>query len=414
MPAKAILISIGDEILYGQTLDTNSHWISGELDSLGIRVMKKVTIGDTKEEILHYIAESEALADMVLITGGLGPTNDDLTKPCLVEYFDTHLVRDEKMRENIQKLFEKAGREMSDLNAKQADMPANCTPIANVIGTAPGMWFERNGKVIVSMPGVPYEMKRMMKDTILPKLKEMFIEDGIYHRMIRTIGIPESVLAEKIKDWEDNLPKHIKLAYLPTMGSVKLRLTTSEETNAIKQEVQEQMDKVLPMIEKYVYGFDDDEIEEVIGKMLKSSGLTLAVAESCTGGFLSHKITSIPGSSGWFNGAFVPYSNQLKNQQLKVDEKIIREHGAVSEPVVLALAKNVRKEFLSDVGISISGVAGPGGGSKEKPVGTVWIGYSDKKKTVAKKFQFTKDRGINIQYSALAALNMIRINLDKD
>jgi nicotinamide-nucleotide amidase len=414
MPAKAILISIGDEILYGQTLDTNSHWISGELDSLGIRVMKKVTIGDTKEEILHYIAESEQLADMVLITGGLGPTNDDLTKPCLVEYFDTHLVRNQKMLENIQKLFEKAGREMSDLNEKQADMPTNCTPIANVIGTAPGMWFERNGKVIVSMPGVPYEMKRMMKDTILPKLKEMFIEDGIYHRMIRTIGIPESVLAEKIKDWEDNLPKHIKLAYLPTMGSVKLRLTTSEETKAIKQEVQDQMDKVLPMIEKYVYGFDDDEIEEVIGKMLKSSGLTLAVAESCTGGYLSHKITSIPGSSGWFNGAFVPYSNQLKNQQLKVDEKIIREHGAVSEPVVLALAKNVREEFLSDVGISISGVAGPGGGSKEKPVGTVWIGYSDKKKTVAKKFQFTKDRGINIQYSALAALNMIRINLDKD
>ncbi|MEQ9006720.1 MAG: molybdopterin-binding protein, partial [Ekhidna sp.] len=272
MPAKAILISIGDEILYGQTLDTNSHWISGELDSLGIRVMKKVTIGDTKEEILSCLAESEKLAEMVLITGGLGPTNDDLTKPCLVEYFDTHLVQNKSMLENIQKLFEKAGREMSELNEKQADMPANCTPIANVIGTAPGMWFERNGKVIVSMPGVPYEMKRMMKDTILPKLKEMFIEDGIYHRMIRTIGIPESVLAQKIKDWEDSLPKHIKLAYLPTMGSVKLRLTTSEETKAIKQEVQDQIDKVLPTIEKYVYGFDDDEIEEVIGRALKNSG----------------------------------------------------------------------------------------------------------------------------------------------
>ncbi|MEQ8626713.1 competence/damage-inducible protein A [Ekhidna sp.] len=414
MPAKAILISIGDEILYGQTLDTNSHWISGELDSLGIRVMKKITIGDTREEILHYLEESENLADMVLITGGLGPTNDDLTKPCLVEYFDTHLERNQEMLQNIQKLFEKVGREMSDLNEQQADMPANCTPIPNTLGTAPGMWFERNGKVIVSMPGVPYEMKRMMQETILPKIKEMFTGDNIYHRMIRTIGIPESVLAQKIKDWEDSLPKHIKLAYLPTMGSVKLRLTTSGENEATKKEVQEQIDKVLPQIEKYVYGFDDEEIEEAIGRMLKDKGLKLAVAESCTGGFLSHKITSVPGSSAWFHGGFVPYSNELKNEQLKVDKKIILEQGAVSEPVVLALAENVRKEFNADVAVSISGVAGPSGGSEEKPVGTVWIGYSDKDKTVAKKFQFTKDRGINIQYSAIAALNMIRINLDKN
>ncbi|WP_424963835.1 competence/damage-inducible protein A [Ekhidna sp.] len=414
MPAKAILISIGDEILYGQTLDTNSHWISGALDSLGIRVMKKITIGDTREEILHYLEESENLADMVLITGGLGPTNDDLTKPCLVEYFDTYLVRNQEMLENIQKLFEKVGREMSDLNEQQADMPANCIPIPNMLGTAPGMWFERNGKVIVSMPGVPYEMKRMMQETILPKIKEMFTGDNIYHRMIRTIGIPESVLAQKIKDWEDSLPKHIKLAYLPTMGSVKLRLTTSGENEATKKEVQEQIDQVLPQIEKYVYGFDDEEIEEAIGRMLKEKGLKLAVAESCTGGFLSHKITSVAGSSAWFHGGFVPYSNELKNEQLKVDKNIIQEQGAVSEPVVLALAENVRKVFNADVAVSISGIAGPSGGSEEKPVGTVWIGYSDKDKTVAKKFQFTKDRGINIQYSAIAALNMIRINLDKN
>ena len=414
MPAKAILVSIGDEILYGQTLDTNSHWISGKLDSLGIRVSKKVTIGDSKEEILENLKESEEKADILLITGGLGPTSDDLTKPCLVESFDTHLVRDEKVLDNIQQLFAKAGREMSDLNKKQADIPANCTPIPNVIGTAPGMWFERNGKVIVSMPGVPYEMKYMMQDTILPMLKSMFIEDGIYHRMIRTIGIPESSLAEKIKEWETGLPKHIKLAYLPTLGSVKLRLTTSGESEATKKEVQKEINKVLPLIEKYVYGFDGEGIEETIGRILKEKEYNLAVAESCTGGFLSHKITSVPGSSQWFNGAFVPYSNQLKNEQLKVDSEIIQEHGAVSEPVVLALAKNVREEFKSDVGVSISGIAGPGGGTEGKPVGTVWIGYSDKKKTVAKKFQFTKDRGINIHYSAIAALNMIRINLDKD
>ncbi|SNS86254.1 nicotinamide-nucleotide amidase [Ekhidna lutea] len=414
MPAKAILISIGDEILYGQTLDTNAHWISGELDSLGIRVTKRITIGDTREEILSNLEEAENDADIILITGGLGPTSDDLTKPCLVEYFDTHLVRNEEMLNNVKRLFAKIGREISEVNERQSDLPANCTPILNMMGTAPGMWFERNGKVIVSMPGVPYEMKRIMKDTVLPKLASLFIQDAIYHRMIRTIGIGESMLAETIKDWEKALPPHIKLAYLPTMGSVKLRLTTSGESEATKKEVQEQIDKVLPLIEKYVYGFDDEEIEEAIGRLLSDRNYKLAIAESCTGGFLSHKITSVPGSSQWFNGAFVPYSNELKNEKLKVDGEIIRNHGAVSEPVVLALAKNVREEFKADVGVSISGIAGPGGGTEEKPVGTVWIGYSDKKKTVAKKFQFVRDRSINIAYSAVAALNMIRINLDKD
>ncbi|WP_462250582.1 competence/damage-inducible protein A [Ekhidna sp.] len=414
MPATAIVISIGDEILYGQTLDTNSHWISGELDNLGIRVIQKITIGDVKEEILNSLAYAENRADIILITGGLGPTNDDLTKPCLVEYFDTHLIRHDDILDNIANLFAKAGREMSILNEQQADLPANCTPIQNPIGTAPAMWFERNGKVIVSMPGVPFEMKRMMSDTILSKLTEKYNKDGIYHRMVRTIGIPESMLAEKIKDWEDNLPTHLKLAYLPTMGNVKLRLTTSAADNSRKEEVQGQIDNLLPLIDKYVYGFDDEEIEEAIGRMLKDRNYTLAVAESCTGGFLSHKITSVPGSSQWYKGGFVPYSNQLKNEQLKVDEKILEQDGAVSESVVLALAKNVREEFRCDVGVSISGIAGPGGGTKEKPVGTVWIGYSDKNRTVAKKLQLTKDRKINIQYSAIAALNMIRINLDKD
>lgn len=414
MPAKAILISIGDEILYGQTLDTNSHWISGELDSLGIRVAKKITIGDSREEILESLAEAEKRADMVLITGGLGPTSDDLTKPCLTEYFGTKLQRDEEILIHIKGMFERAGWEMSESNAMQADMPANCTPIKNTIGTAAGMWFDQNDTVFVSMPGVPFEMKQMMKDAILPRLKEKFVRDTINHRMIRTIGIGESKLAEIIKDWEGQLPKTIKLAYLPTMGAVKLRLTTTGDNSSTKKQVQTEIDKVFPLIEKFVYGYDEEEIEEAIGRMLKAKGMTLAVAESCTGGYLSHKITSVPGSSQWFNGAFVPYSNKLKNEQLHVDSKIIQEHGAVSEPVVLALAKNVREEFKSDVGISISGIAGPAGGTPEKPVGTVWIGYSDSRKTVAKKFQFIRDREINIKYSAVAALNMIRINLDKD
>ncbi|MEM7299201.1 MAG: competence/damage-inducible protein A [Bacteroidota bacterium] len=414
MHAKAEIISIGDEILYGQTLDTNSHWISGALDNLGIRVARKITIGDRKEEILNALREAEERSDIVLITGGLGPTSDDLTKPCLVEYFDTNLVRNEKMLENIKTLFGSRGREVTPVNEAQADLPANCTGIVNKNGTAPGMWFERNGKVMVSMPGVPYEMKQMMSDFILPKLKDQYTEGGLYHRMIRTIGIPESTLADLIKDWESQLPEHIKLAYLPSFGTVKLRLTGNGNEEDLKAEMQQLIDQVLPRISKYVYGFDNEEIEEAIGRMLKERNLKLAVAESCTGGFLGHKITSVPGSSNWFNGGAIVYSNEAKNEELKVPQEILEEHGAVSEPVVLALAKNVRSAFNSEVGISISGVAGPTGGTPEKPVGTVWIGYSDQHRTVAKKFQFLKDREINIKASTIAALNMVRINLDKD
>ncbi len=415
MPAKAVIISIGDEILYGQTLDTNAHWISNELDTLGVHVIKRYTIGDIREEILKTLEEAESLADIILITGGLGPTNDDLTKPCLVEYFDTHLVRNDEMLENIRTLFDARGREMTELNEAQADMPANSTAIKNAIGTAPGMWFERNRKVMVSMPGVPYEMRRMMTVTILPKLKELFVDVGVHHRIIRTIGIPESKLADMIKDWENQLPKTVKLAYLPTMGTVKLRLTSKgNDEKRLQQIMQEEIDKVLPVIEKYVYGFDDEEIEQAIGRILGKENKKLAIAESCTGGFLAHKITSVPGSSGWFQGGMVPYSNQIKNEALQVPTEVLEEHGAVSEPVVLALAENVRKNFAADVGISVSGIAGPSGGSKEKPVGTVWIGYSDQNKTVAKKFVFTKDRMLNIQYTSIAALNMIRINLNNN
>ncbi len=414
MPAKAIIISIGDEILYGQTLDTNSHWISGELDSLGIRVHKKVTISDTREAILSNIKEAEENADIVLITGGLGPTSDDLTKPCLAEYFNTPLVKNEDAYKNILAIFEKAGWEMTESQEEQAFLPSNCTAIQNPIGTASGMWFDSGKKVIVSMPGVPFEMKHMMSETVLPRLKKQFVVDGIYHRMIRTIGIGESKLAEIIQDWETSLPKEIKLAYLPTMGAVKLRLTTDDDSESMRKQVQLQIDNVLPLIQKYVYGFDDEEVPEAIGRILKERNQTLAIAESCTGGFLSHQVTSVAGSSEWFRGSMVPYSNDLKRDLLGVDQKILDEDGAVSEAVVLALAENIRKTLKADVGISVSGVAGPGGGSEEKPVGTVWIGYSDKHKSVAKKFRFIRDREINIKYSAIAALNMIRINLDKD
>jgi nicotinamide-nucleotide amidase len=415
MLAKAEIITIGDEILYGQTLDTNSYWMSGVLDQAGISVIRKTCVGDQKEEILTSISEAEGRADIILITGGLGPTSDDITKQTLVEYFDTRLIPNPKILEHIKSIFSRADREMSDLNIAQADLPENCTPIPNPLGTAAGMWFERHGKIFVSMPGVPYEMKRMMTDSVIPMLIDKKVEDVVHHRMIRTIGVPESQLADLIKPWEDELPQDIKLAYLPTMGTVKLRLTTKgSDLPAMKKKVQAQIDKILPLIGKNVYGFDEEEIEEAIGRMLKERGLKLAIAESCTGGFLSHKITSVAGSSAWFNGSFVPYSNELKNEQLKVSKEILQKDGAVSESVVLALAKNVKEAFNADVAVSISGIAGPGGGTVEKPVGTVWIGYADEHKVMAKKFQFTMNRNLNIKFSAMAALNMIRINLDKN
>lgn len=415
MPSNVEIITIGDEILYGQTLDTNSHWMSGSLDEAGFQVVRKTSIADTRAAILQMLKEAETRADIILITGGLGPTNDDLTKPTLVEYFDTHLVHNKEVLEHIQHIFTKAGREMSELNIRQADLPANCIPMHNAFGTAPGMWFEAHGKVFVSMPGVPFEMKKMMTEQVLPRLVEKYADGVIHHKMIRTVGIPESKLANIIKDWEEALPEDIKLAYLPTMGMVKLRLTSKGPDKAILEEkVAEQVEKVLPLIDKYVYGYDTDELEVILGQMLKAKGKKLAIAESCTGGFLSHMITSVPGSSAWFNGSFVPYSNELKNEQLMVGDEILKTHGAVSEPVVIALAENVRKAFHADVAVSVSGIAGPGGGSEEKPVGTVWIGYADEQKSVARVFHFTKDRTINIKYSSIAALNMVRVNLNKE
>ncbi|MEQ9307275.1 MAG: competence/damage-inducible protein A, partial [Marinoscillum sp.] len=410
MPTYAEIISIGDEILYGQTLDTNSHWMNGQLDVIGIKVKRKVTIGDTREEILSALSESEKRADVVLITGGLGPTSDDLTKPLLAEYFGVDLVMNPSALEEITKLFNKVNRPLTEANRKQAELPSNCTKITNPMGTAPGMWFEERNTIFVSMPGVPYEMQAIMTSSILPKLHERFVDGVIHHKIIRTIGIPESTLAEKIKDWEEALPSNIKRAYLPTMGQVKLRLTAiGTDKAALDKMVMVEVSKVIPRIEKYVYGFDQDDIEKVIGEMLMKANKTIAFAESCTGGYLSHLITSIPGSSAYYKGSIVSYAYDVKVNSLDVDQHEMEVKGAVSEEVVIQMAKAVRSKLGADIGISVSGVAGPGGGTEEKPVGTVWIAYSDHEKTVAKKFNFSKDRNLNIKFSALSALNMFRI-----
>jgi len=412
MTTTAEIISIGDELLYGQTLDTNAHWISHKLDEYNIKVFQRTTIGDDADQILNAFATAAERVDIVLITGGLGPTKDDLTKPLLAKYFGVGMVHHEEVLRDITLLFAKASREVTALNAQQADLPANCEKITNPVGTAPGMWFYENNTVFVAMPGVPYEMKSIMTQGILPKLHEIFSKGVLHHHIIKTIGITESSLSDLIEDWEVNLPKHIKLAYLPTKGQVKLRMTGSgDDLNTLKQEIDTLQMAIMPKIAKYVYGFGADSLEGVIGQLLNKNNLTLATAESCTGGYLAHMITSVPGSSRYFKGSVIAYSNEVKIAQLGVSTEDLKQQGAVSEEVAKAMAEGVRKELNADISIATTGIAGPDGGTVEKPVGTVWIAYSDKHKTLAKKFNFSRDRTFIVHWSALAALNMIRLNV---
>ncbi len=410
----AELLTIGDEILYGQIVDTNSQWMSVELDKVGIKVIRKTTVGDQEEEILTAFAEAEKRADIILITGGLGPTSDDLTKPLLAKYFDCKLEIHEEALQEITAFFKSRGREMIEPNRQQAALPVCCTKITNPIGTAPGMWFEKAGKVFMSMPGVPHEMKKMMTERVIPKLKEKFHTPNIYHKVIRTIGIGESFLAEKIAPWENSLPEHIKLAYLPSLGEVKLRLTGfSNSSSQLESEIDVLVEKLKAIAGDYIYGYGDESIEVAIGKMLRERKLTLSMAESCTGGYLSHLITSVPGCSDYFLGSMVPYAYEIKMRQLGVKPEVLEKYGAVSEPTIIEMANIVRAKFNTDIGVATSGIAGPGGATPEKPVGMVWIAYSDKHQTVTKKLQISSDRAINIKMASAAVLNLIRLSLPK-
>lgn len=411
---KAEIIAIGDELLYGQIVDTNSHWISQQLDLKGVKVIRKTTVGDNRADILKAFAEAEARADLILITGGLGPTQDDLTKPLLAEYFDCPIREFPEAVEAITDFFKRRGREMTPLNILQGHLPSCCTYVPNEVGTAPGMWFEQKDSYWMSMPGVPHEMKKLMNDFVLPKLHEIFELPVIYHKVIKTAGIGESWLSDMINDWENALPEHIRLAYLPSLGHVKLRLTGfGENLEKIQQEVEQQIRLVLPRIEKYVYGFDAETLETAIAKLLKNSGKTLALAESCSGGYVSHLITTVAGSSAYFQGSVVPYHNQFKTEILGVSPDTLQKVGAVSEETVQEMAEGVRKLFQSDFGLSSSGIAGPDGGSEEKPVGTVWIAVSNGQETKTKKLQLTQDRMLNIQLTGVALLNMLRIFISK-
>jgi len=408
----AEILTIGDEILYGQITDTNSQWMSAELDKLGIKVIRKTTVGDAEEVMLKAFSEAEERADITLITGGLGPTNDDLTMPMLAKYYGVDIIENRDVLEHVRAFFESRGRIFTDLNKRQALVPSNAVVLHNELGTAPGTWYERNRKVFVSMPGVPHEMKHLMQVHVLPKLQDFYNTPVIYHKLIKTVGIGESFLADKIKEWEDALPEHISLAYLPSIGHVKLRLTaTGEDLESLKKDVEGLIASFMPLAGKYVYGYDKTTLEEAIGELLKKENKTIAFAESCSGGFVQHKITSIAGSSEYFQGGLVPYHNDHKINILGVEKETIESFGAVSEQTVEQMAENVRKLFKADIGAVSSGIAGPGGGSEEKPVGTVWIAYADQEKTISKKLQLTKNRKLNIELTNIALLNLVRKSL---
>lgn len=419
-PIYAEVVTIGDEILYGQITDTNTQWMSTELDKIGIKTVRKSSVGDQEDKILQIFEEAENRADVVLLTGGLGPTKDDITKKTICKYFDDELVINEDALAFITDFFTKRGRPMTELNRLQATVPSKCTYLANKTGTAPGMWIEHNGKankttIFVSMPGVPHEMKYLMTNEVIPRLQAFFETPIIYHKMIRTIGVGESFLAEKIENWEDNLPEHIKLAYLPSFGQVRLRLTAvGNDKDVLEKEVEAEIEKVLPLINSFVFGYDNDDLEVVIGKELKKNGLTVSAAESCTGGFISHLFTKVSGSSAYFMGSVVSYDNSIKTNVLGVKEETLQKHGAVSEETVIQMAEGVRKLMKTDFAIATSGIAGPDGGTPEKPVGTLWMACAMEGRTIARKVQMANQRETNINYGSVVALNLLRKMLNGD
>lgn len=398
----AEIITIGDEILIGQVIDTNSAWMGQKLNEIGVAVKQITSISDHQEAILNGLTEAFQHADIILITGGLGPTKDDITKHTLCKFFGAELVMNEDALENVRQIFARFNRPMIDVNIKQAEVPDNCTVIQNKNGTAPGMWFEYAGKIIVSMPGVPFEMMAMMDDYVLPELKKRFNLNNILHKTIITAGLGESFLAKEIEDIEDLLPANIKLAYLPKLGQVRLRLSAiGTNKDLLSEQVEQFSSQIIARIPNHIIAVEDITIQEAILKYLTEHNLKLATAESCTGGYMAHLFTSIPGSSLAYVGGAVSYSNSLKQQMLGVKNQTLEQYGAVSEETVKEMALGALKNYEADYSIACSGIAGPDGGTPEKPVGTVWVAVANKDKVVAKKFQFGNKRMQNIERTAI-------------
>ncbi len=406
---NAEIITIGDELLIGQVVDTNSAWLGQQLTFNGIRVVQKTAVSDSPEHIKSALTDAQKRADIILITGGLGPTNDDLTKAALADYFGMKMRFDESVLKHITELFARFGREVTPTNRTQCEIPDGCIPIYNANGTAPGMWFEVGGKLIVSMPGVPHEMKTMFSDGVLPQLRSKFDLPSIYHRTVMTQGIGESWLSDTLVDWEASLKKlNIGLAYLPSPGQVRLRLTAyGSDHTELKNKVDSKIEELPEFIGRYMFAMDDLSLPQVIGKLLKDSKQTVVTAESCTAGYIAHLLTMVPGSSGYYLGSALTYAYEVKTSLLDIPIELMLKHGSVSEEVACLMAENVRVKLGADYALSTTGVAGPGGGTIEKPVGTVWIGIATKDGVEAKKFQFGDNRERNIERSGHSALMML-------
>ncbi len=406
----ASIITIGDELLIGQVVDTNSAWMAQELNKAGIWVRHRLAVGDVWDDIWQALDSESRVSGIILITGGLGPTADDITKPLLTEYFRGKLVVDEGALANVKHIFERVlGRPMIERNVKQAEVPDNCKVIPNDRGTAPGMWFEKEGVIYVSMPGVPHEMKGMMSHYVLPALEKHFTLPFITHRTLLTAGIGESFLADRIESFESALPAHIKLAYLPNFGMVRLRLTArGDDKEELEDQVESLFGTLKGLVAEWMAVDEDLSLQQAIGKLLKQEGKTVATAESCTGGYIAHLLTSVPGSSEYYKGSVVSYANEVKENVLHVSPQTIELEGAVSEDTVRQMVQGALILLQTDYVIATSGIMGPDGGSAEKPVGLVWVGVGSREKIRLQQFNFRFDRQRNIELTSTNALNMLR------
>lgn len=407
---NAQIITIGDEILIGQIVDTNSAWMAQQLNANGIAVTEIITCKDDKDSILSAVKRALSQGDLVLTTGGLGPTKDDITKKTLADYFGFPMAFHQPTFDIIEQIITSHGRKLTAAHHAQALMPVGIQHLKNEMGTAPGMWFEKDGKVLISMSGVPYEMKNIVANQAIPAILKRFKTTQIRHRTILTVGQGESKIAEIIEDFENDLAKdNIKLAYLPSLASVRLRLSVSgENAEALDALLDAKVEELKTLIPQYIYGFGTTTLEAALGELLKSKGATVATAESCTGGLIAHRITSVSGSSAYFQGSVVAYANEIKTNVLGVKTETLDEFGAVSEQTVIEMVQGVLNVMQTDYAIAVSGIAGPTGGTPDKPVGTIWVAVGNKNEVRTHKLQLSKDRMKNIEYTVVFAMNFLR------
>ncbi len=405
---KAEIITIGDEILIGQIVDTNSAWMGQKLNEAGIDVVQISSVSDQESAIFEALVQAEKRAEVVLITGGLGPTKDDITKKVLCDYFGTKLVRNDQILQKLDAWFKNRGREMTSLNECQADLPECCEVLPNRMGTASGMWFEQNETIFISMPGVPYEMKCIMEEEALPRLVSLGRTDQVVHRTLLTAGLPESLLSQRIEDIEASLPNHLKLAYLPRPGMVRLRLTAKGPKNLdFSKDLKIYGDAIRERLADVVFGEGEQTLTSVIGDLLLTENARVGLAESCTGGFLSSLFVEVPGSSRYYEGSVVVYSYELKSKFIGVKTETLMQYGAVSEEVVKEMALGTQQEMGVGYSIAISGIAGPDGGTPDKPVGTVWMAVAGPNGVVTHRGSYGNVRALNIERSAMHALYLL-------